>query len=132
MRRRSVKFVAMMVVCSLSGISACSIFDPYEKETVPVDRFELVSVDGKEAVFQLFGTWRNTCGSVARFHTERIGQSYTVEMIGKQKRNAVCGEALTEIDGTWTGRVNPQETWIFRFRSGQNATLDTTIVIPSE
>ena len=118
----------------ITGISlltvSCSLTDLYEEQSVPIERFELLSATQQSVSFELFGTWRNTCGSVAHFNETKSGNTYTVEMIGKQKQNATCGQAFSEISDTWSVDPDGAQTLTLRFRAEASSTIDTTIVVP--
>lgn len=106
----------------------CSLFgDDTEVRAVSVKAVEVERRSGLTVEFLLRGEWRNTCGSFSRVWANRDGQTYSITMYGQQPEEALCGQAVTPISGTWTVTVPHPGAYTFRFQRQNAPPLDTTL-----
>ena len=116
-------------VLLITTLAACSLGTTRDIEIrpAPIQSFRLTAQSGLSFTFEVTAEWPNTCGSFAQFDTNREGNTFAVEIFGRQPVGAICGQAITPFTGVWNSNVPTAGVYTFQFLRESLAPLDTMV-----
>ncbi|MDE3057399.1 MAG: hypothetical protein KGJ59_05535 [Bacteroidota bacterium] len=80
--------------------------------------------------FLAHAAWGNSCGRFSRAVVAKNGSVYSIKILGKQPKDAVCLAVVIAFEAPVTIGIFSPGTYTFKFWQSDSTTLDTPLTVP--
>lgn len=121
---------ACMTGCS-HAIDAPDSLGPgpgYIEAASPALSQTIVKKGGSSVSFSVRASWGSSCGSFSRALVSLDGNVYTIKILGKQPKEAVCLTVMSSFTAPVTIELPSPGLYRYRFWQSDSTAIDTTFV----
>ena len=101
----------------------------YVEHASPVEYIAITSKGGSQVTFMTHASWGNSCGSFSRAVISNSDSGYSIQIVGRQRKDAVCLAVMSVFTAPVTVFLPSPGAYRFKFWRSDAAYLDTTFTV---